>query len=77
VQIHGNEVEIRAAASVERGGADTAAALRSERYVGEQRRSLTLWHDIDEARAIARYEHGVLTLTLPKRAPRGSVVPVR
>lgn len=41
--------------------------LRSERYYGSQFRGFTLPHDIDEGKAEAKYEGGVLMLTLPKK----------
>lgn len=40
----------------------------SERYCGEQYRSFTLSHDIDDKKAKAKYNNGVLELTLPKKA---------
>ena len=42
--------------------------LRSERYYGKVARSFTLAHDVDEAKAQAKYTDGVLELTLPKKA---------
>lgn len=45
-----------------------ARVLRSERYVGSVARSLQLPADIDESRASAKFDQGVLTLTLPKRS---------
>lgn len=42
--------------------------LRSERYVGKVARSFTLTHEVDDAKAQAKYNDGVLELTLPKRA---------
>ena len=41
--------------------------LRSERYYGEVTRSVQLPVEIDRERARARYENGVLMLTLPKK----------
>ena len=41
--------------------------LRSERFQGSLARSFTLASEIDEAGAVARYENGVLMLTLPKK----------
>ena len=41
--------------------------LRSERYYGAVSRSFQLPADIDEAAAKAKYENGVLLLTLPKK----------
>ncbi|HEY0955175.1 MAG TPA: Hsp20 family protein [Roseateles sp.] len=47
--------------------------LHSERYYGAVSRSVRLPADIDEGRASARFDNGVLTLTLPRRsAPEGS-----
>ena len=43
--------------------------IRSERYYGTQYRSFTLQSDIDEGKADAKYENGVLELTLPKKEP--------
>lgn len=41
--------------------------LRRERYFGSVSRSFQLPVDVDEAGATAKYEAGVLTLTLPKK----------
>jgi HSP20 family protein len=41
--------------------------LRSERRLGRLYRSFSLPQEIDDANAQARYEEGVLQLTLPKR----------
>ena len=46
--------------------------LRSERYYGEVSRSMQLPQDIDQAAAKAKYDNGVLTLTLPKKQAGGS-----
>lgn len=45
--------------------------LRSERYFGEEYRSFSLPQEVDEAKAEAKYDNGVLTLTLPKKAGGG------
>jgi HSP20 family protein len=42
--------------------------LRSERYYGAVSRSFQLPSEVDAASCKAKYENGVLTLTLPKRA---------
>jgi HSP20 family protein len=42
--------------------------IHSERYCGSSFRSFTLPQEIDEAKAQAKYENGVLTLTLPKKS---------
>ncbi|PAT39423.1 heat-shock protein Hsp20 [Vandammella animalimorsus] len=41
--------------------------LRSERYYGSVSRSFQLPQDIDAAAAKAKYDNGVLVLTLPKK----------
>jgi HSP20 family protein len=46
--------------------------LRSERYYGAVSRSFQLPMEIDQAQARARYDNGVLTLTLPKKLTGGS-----
>ena len=44
--------------------------LRRECYRGSAYRSFALDHDINEAEVEARYDNGVLTLTLPKKPGR-------
>ncbi|MEI7783989.1 MAG: Hsp20/alpha crystallin family protein [Betaproteobacteria bacterium] len=52
--------------------------LHSERYAGTVSRSLSLPCDVDESRSSAKYEDGVLTLTLPKaKAERGARLQVQ
>lgn len=45
--------------------------LCRERHAGQWYRSFTLPQDVDESQARARYEDGVLRLTLPKKAGTG------
>jgi len=45
-----------------------AKVLRSERYYGSVSRSFQLPQEVDAGAASAKYENGVLTLTLPKKA---------
>lgn len=68
VSIDGNQVSISAETKVEKEEKEGEKVLRSERYVGKVARSFTLAHDIDEAKAQAKYSDGVLELTLPKKA---------
>lgn len=68
VTIDGNTVSIRVEskrASEEKQG---ETVVRSERYYGVQSRSFSLSHDIDDGKSSARYQDGILELTLPKRA---------
>ena len=41
--------------------------MHSERVVRKYARSFELPHEVDDAQAVAKLEHGVLTLTLPKK----------
>ena len=68
VSIEGNQVSISAETKVEKEEKKGEKVLRSERYVGKVARSFTLAPDIDEAKAQAKYNDGVLELTLPKKA---------
>ena len=68
VSIEGNQVSISAETKVEKEEKKGEKVLRSERYVGKVARSFTLAHEVDEAKAHAKYSDGVLELTLPKKA---------
>ena len=46
---------------------DGEKVLRSERYFGQVARSFALPADVDASQAKAKYDNGVLTLTLPKK----------
>lgn len=70
VSIDGNRVTIRADVSEERTE-QSGALLRSERYFGEEYRTFTLPQSIDESKAEAKVENGVLMLTLPKKSGAG------
>jgi HSP20 family protein len=81
VAINGNQVsltaEIKEENSVDAGTGSGGGAvagggkLRNERYYGLLHRSFTLPQDVDDDQAGARYENGVLTLTLPKKVGTG------
>lgn len=69
VRIDGNIVQIDASAkkqseTKEEGG----KVLRSERWDGAVSRTFSLTQDVDETKATAKYEDGVLKLELPKKA---------
>ena len=68
VAIEGNEVTISAESKREAGVKDGDKWLRTERYFGKVARRFALPQEVDEARAAARFENGVLELTLPKKA---------
>jgi len=66
VAIEGNQVTI-AAEVKRRGGGDQARVLRNERYYGNVYRSFALPVELDEGASEAKYENGLLTLTLVKK----------
>ena len=72
VTIDGNLVSISAEVKQEKEVKDGERVLRSERYFGKVSRSFQLGQEIDEAKASARFNDGVLELTLPKRAATAS-----
>jgi HSP20 family protein len=71
INLEGNRVSIRAEIKRDKEKKEGATVVRTERYVGQQYRSFTLEHDIDDSKAEAKYRDGVLELTLPKRANGG------
>jgi HSP20 family protein len=68
VDIDGGQVSITAEMKKETEEKKGSTVLRSERYYGQQFRSFTLRHEVDQAKAEAKYANGVLELTLPKKA---------
>ena len=68
VSIDGNVVSISGEVQREKEEKKGETVLCSERYYGKQSRSFTLQHDIDEAKAEAKYQDGVLELVLPKKS---------
>jgi HSP20 family protein len=67
VRIDGNMVQIDAETKQDKEVKEKGKLLRSERYYGSVSRSFSLSQDIDESKAIAKYENGVLNLELPKK----------
>jgi HSP20 family protein len=68
VRIEGNQVSIEAEVKKEAEQKEGAKVIRRERYYGRVARAFTLAQAVDEGKAEARYEQGVLVLTLPKKA---------
>jgi HSP20 family protein len=69
VRVDGNRVQIDAEARREKDVKEAdGKVLRSERCYGTVSRVFTLSQDVDEAKVVAKYENGVLTLDLPKKA---------
>ena len=67
VAIDGNVVSLRAEVTQKDEQTKDDKLLRSERFYGAVERSFQLPLEIDSAQAKARYDNGVLTLTLPKK----------
>ena len=67
VSVEGSIVTLRAEIRQQDRQTEGEKVLRTERYYGEVSRSFQLPSDIDEANAKARYDNGVLCLTLPKK----------
>jgi HSP20 family protein len=67
VDIEGGLVTLRAEVKQHDAQREGERVVRSERYYGSVARSIQLPVDIDEAGAAAKYDNGVLTLSLPKR----------
>jgi len=68
VSIEGNQIAISAEIKNEKEVKEGEKILRSERYYGKTSRAFTLGQDVDEAKAQAKYNNGVLELVLPKKA---------
>lgn len=68
VRIEGNLVTISCEMKKEWDDRKEGRLLRSERQYGYATRSFTLGSPVDEGKADAKYENGVLELTLPKKS---------
>ncbi|HEY1089963.1 MAG TPA: Hsp20/alpha crystallin family protein [Burkholderiaceae bacterium] len=67
VSVDHNIVTLRAEIKQFDKNSSNERLLREERYYGSVSRSFQLASDIDESKVKARYEQGVLNLTLPKK----------
>src|SRR5574342_26851 len=67
IAIDGNQVAISAEVKEEKEAKEGEKLLRQERYYGKVYRAFTLAQDVDEAGAGAKYNNGILELTLPKK----------
>lgn len=72
VDVENGMVSIRAEVRQHDARTEDEKVLHSERYFGAVQRSFTLPCPVDEAKAKASCENGVLTLTLPKANPAGT-----
>ena len=67
VSIEGNQVTIGAEVKRETEKKEGERVLHTERYYGNAFRSFTLPAELDETASAAKYENGVLELTLAKK----------
>jgi HSP20 family protein len=67
VAIDGDQVSITAEVRKEKDLKEGERVVHSERYYGRVSRAFRLGHEIDEAKAVAKYTDGVLELSLPKK----------
>ena len=68
IEIDGDQVTITAEARSVREEKEGERVLHSERYVGKVARTFRLGEELDETKAVAKFNDGVLELTLPKKA---------
>jgi len=68
ITINGNEVAVSAEVKHEKDVKNGGTVLRAERYFGKIQRAFALGQEVDEATAQAKYNDGVLEITLPKKA---------
>ena len=71
VSIEGNMVTLSAEVKQLDTQTKDDRLLRSERYFGSVSRGFQLPQDVDQSQAKAKYDNGVLTLTLPKKQGGG------
>lgn len=69
VKLDRNTVHIHARTERNKEEKEGERVIRRECYSGEVSRTFSLGSEIDDAAASAQYQDGILTLTLPKKAP--------
>ena len=67
ITISGNQVAVSAEVKHEKDVEKGETMLRGERYYGKIQRSFALGQEVDQATSQAKYNDGVLELTLPKK----------
>ena len=71
VEIDGNRVSISGEVKRVNEQKDGERVLRSERYYGSMARAFSLASELDESKSVAKFENGVLELTLKKKEAVG------
>lgn len=72
VSVEGRQVSVQAQSQPAPDLKDGERVVYREREASRYARSFTLRAEVDQAEAVAKLEHGVLTLTLPKRSARSA-----
>ena len=72
VSIEGRQVSVQAQAQAQDERKEGERLVYRERSVASFARSFSLPSEVDQAESGAKLEHGVLTLTLPKRSARSA-----
>lgn len=72
VSVEGRQVTVQAQRQRTEERTESERLVYRERTQASYARSFTLPLEVDQADAAARLEHGVLTLTLPKRSARSA-----
>jgi HSP20 family protein len=72
VSVEGRQVTVQAQRQRVEERKDDERLIHRERTLASYARSFTLPLEVDQADAVAKLEHGVLTLTLPKRSARSA-----
>ncbi|HEX2009943.1 MAG TPA: Hsp20/alpha crystallin family protein [Roseateles sp.] len=72
ITVDGNFVTIAAEVRSDKEEQSEGRVLLKESYHGSVSRGFSLAHEIDVGRVVAKFEDGVLRLTLPKREGTGS-----
>jgi len=72
ITINGNEVSVSAEVKQEKVVKNGDTVLCAERFYGTIKRAFSLGQEVDEAGAQAKYNEGVLELTLPKKIAAAS-----
>ena len=68
ISVDRKRVSIEAEANVAKETAEGEKALLTERTSRKYARVLTLASEVEDAQAVAKFDNGVLSLTLPKKA---------
>lgn len=70
VDVNGNRVTISVETQKSSEQTEGERCIRSEIYRGEMYRSFNLEHEVDDTKVEARYNDGILEMTLPKKEGR-------